>query len=148
MHNYLKKLKLCRENYATRKINFAEKTPESFALCEKIFLCDITWNLAVFFRLINIHKLLSQGFSVSCNSSHPDQKKSKVKLEKKTTETALEYMSLVLRNYAKFTRKHLCQSVFLIMLHRPPASEKFAVNGRYVLTIIRCLKYKAFSRMT
>ena len=38
----------------------------------------------------------TQWFSVSCNSPHVGQKKSKEKLEKKSTETAFEIMSLVL----------------------------------------------------
>ena len=46
--NYSNMLKLCRENYATGKINFAAQSTKSFAPCEQTFLRNITWSLPVF----------------------------------------------------------------------------------------------------
>ena len=48
--NYPNKLKLCRENNATGKLNFPNKKP-SFCSCEHTLLRDITCDLAGFFKL-------------------------------------------------------------------------------------------------
>ena len=111
---------------------------ESFALCKQN-VYEITWSLT----LISIYQLLSQWFSV-CNTSHPRQKKSKVELENKATETALEIMSLIPRNYAKFTGEHLCQSLSSIKLQASSrnsikkGNEAQTWRSLYTWKFIRC----------
>ena len=63
---------------------------------------------------------------MSYNSSHPGQKKTKAELERKTTETVLEIMSLVLRNYAIM----LCTCKLCVKDILPV---KLAVSGKYVV---------------
>ena len=47
-------LKLCRDNHATGKVNFTEQKIE-LLLHLNTLLCDMTYNLALVFKLIDIY---------------------------------------------------------------------------------------------
>ena len=68
--------------------------------------------LAVFFRLISVYKYSISDCQCFAALHIQGRKSQKWNMRKKITETALEIVSLVLRNHAKFTGKHLCESCF------------------------------------